>query len=89
MTVIVGLETNKTKEKAVVLGTDRLHLNGEPLIADSLIAISSDSIYNLEDCFRFLQERRLDKVKLSLGRQSILLKGRWDIQMRKVIFVED
>lgn len=68
MTVIVGLETN-VGEKAVVIGSDKLSLNGEPLIVECIRYIEKDPVYGLDSCFRFLEEKGLDKVMLKSGRK--------------------
>jgi len=68
MTVIVGLETND-KEKAVVIGTDRMVINGELLITQFLRYIESDCPSDVNSCFKFLRKRGVDKVKFELGRK--------------------
>lgn len=69
MTVIVGLEASVNDNKAVVIGSDRLCVNGELLIVESIRHIATDPVYSLSSCFRFIQERGLDKVKLKFGRK--------------------
>lgn len=68
MTVIVGLETT-VGEKAIVLGADRLGVNGDLLVAECIRNIAEDSVYSLESCFEFLKEKGLDRVKLKAGRK--------------------
>jgi len=68
MTVIAGLETT-VGENAVVIGLDRLDVNGEILIAECIRHIASDPTYSLSSCFRFLEEKGLDRLKLKLGRK--------------------
>ncbi len=68
MTVIVGLETT-VGEKAVVVGSDRSIVSDDRLIRGCINHIVKNPYHSISNFFHFLQEKGLDKVKLSPTRK--------------------
>ncbi|MFA5173654.1 MAG: hypothetical protein WC438_00545 [Candidatus Pacearchaeota archaeon] len=69
MTVIVGLEAVANGEKAVVIGADRLQVNGHLATSQFLRYLQSKNPNNLSYCFKFLKESKMDKIKMGFGRK--------------------
>ncbi|MBR9676684.1 hypothetical protein GOV04_00910 [Candidatus Woesearchaeota archaeon] len=75
MTVIVGVETN-TEPRAVVIGTDRLQIQGYSSIAGILqYLVYDDADFGIDDILWFAKKHGFDKAKTSLGRKLQISHG--------------
>jgi len=76
MTVIVGLEASAGDEKIVVIGADRLNVNGDLSTAQFLRYVNCENPNNLSFGFDFLEKTGMDKIKLKFGPKIKVSKNR-------------